>query len=77
MPRLLNLVPALRHDSLDISVRDDGRPVLVVLKGADEDGIVIVRTKPRMADVRILELSKAFLSLAKSRERNFTSGLIM
>jgi hypothetical protein len=77
MPRLLNLVPALRHDSLDISVSDDGRPVLVVLKGADEDGIVIVRTKPRMADVRILELSKAFLSLAKSRERNFTSGLIM
>jgi hypothetical protein len=77
IPRLLNLVPALRHDNRDMSVRDEGRPVLVVRKGAEEEGIVIVRTKPRMAEVRIRELSNASLSCATSRDRNLTRGLII
>lgn len=77
IPRLLNLVPALRHESRDMRVKDDGSPVLVVRSGADEDGIVIVRTKPRMADVRIPELSSASLSRFTSRDRNLSSGLII
>jgi hypothetical protein len=77
MPRLLNLVPALRHDSRDMSVKDEGRPILDVLTGAEEGGIVIVRTKPRIAEVRSPELSRAALSRATSRLRNFTRGPIM
>lgn len=77
IPRLLNLVPALRHDSRDIRVKEDGSPVLVDRKGAEEEGIVIVRTNPRMADVSIRELSNASLSCGKSRDRNLIRGLIM
>jgi hypothetical protein len=77
MPRLLNLVPALRHDSRDMRVNDDGSPVLVVRRGAEEEGIVIVRTNPRMADVRIPELSSASLSRFTSRDRNLSNGLII
>jgi hypothetical protein len=62
MPRLLNRVPALKHESRDIKVKDDGRPVFDVLAGAEEGGIVIVRTNPRIADVRIPDLSRDFLS---------------
>lgn len=77
IPRLLNLVPALRHDKRDIRVREDGSPVLIVRKGADEEGIVIVSTNPRMADVSIRELSNAALSCGRSRDRNLIKGLIM
>jgi hypothetical protein len=77
IPRLLNLVPALRQDKREMRVNDDGSPVLVVRSGAEEEGIVIVRTKPRIADVRIPELSNASLSRFTSRDRNFTSGLII
>ena len=58
-------------------VRKEGRRVCAVRRGAEEAGIVIVRTKPRMADVRIRELSNASLSCATSRDRNRTRGLIM
>ena len=77
MPRELNLVPARLHESRDIRVNEDGRPVLDVRSGAEEEGMVIVRTNPRMADVRILEWSNASLSWATKRERNLTRGLIM
>lgn len=77
IPRLLNLVPALRHDNRDIKVSEDGSPVLVVRRGADDEGMVIVRTNPRMADVSIRELSNASLSCGRSRDLNFTRGLIM
>jgi hypothetical protein len=73
----LNLVPALRHDKREIRVNDEGSPTLEALSGAEEDGIVIVRTKPRIADVRILELSNASLSRATSLDRNLTKGPIM
>jgi hypothetical protein len=42
-----------------MSVREDGRPVFEVLNGAEDEGIVMVRTNPRMADVSIRELSNA------------------
>jgi len=77
IPRLLNLVPARRHDKRDIKVKADGRRVFEVLNGAEEDGMVMVRTKPRIADVRIRVLSKASLSCATSRDRNFIKGLII
>ncbi len=59
MPRLLNRVPALRHDSREINVKDEGNPELDVRIGADDKGIVMVRTKPRMADVKIRDASRA------------------
>ena len=77
IPRLLNLVPALRHDRREMRVSDDGRPVLLVRSGEEEEGIVIVETKPRMADVRIPELSSASLSRLTNRDRNLSSGLII
>jgi hypothetical protein len=77
IPRLLNLVPALRHERREMRVSDDGRPVLVVRSGEEEEGIVIVETKPRIADVRIPELSSASLSRLTSRDRNLSSGLII
>ena len=60
-----------------MSVKEDGRRVCDVRRGAEEEGIVIVRTNPRIADVRIRELSNASLSCATSRDRNRTKGLIM
>lgn len=77
IPRLLNLVPALRQDNRDMSVKEEGRPVLDVRRGADEEGIVMLRTKPRMAEVRIREWSNAALSCGSSRDRNWTRGLII
>jgi hypothetical protein len=59
IPRLLNRVPALRQERRDIKVREEGRPDLVLLIGADDKGIVMVRTKPRIADVRIRDSSKS------------------
>jgi hypothetical protein len=77
IPRLLNLVPALRHDRREISVNQDGSPDLEVRRGAEEGGIVIVATNPRIADVNILELSRASFSREAKRERNLTRGPIM
>ncbi len=77
MPRLLNRVPALRQERRDIKVRDEGRPDLVLLIGADDKGIVMVSTKPRIADVRIRDSSKSCRSLGSSCDRNLTNGLIM
>jgi len=77
IPRELNRVPALRHDNREMSVKDDGRPVLVVRNGADDEGMVMVRTKPRMADVRMRDLSKASRSCATKRDRNSTRGAII
>lgn len=66
MPLLLNLVPALRHDNRDISVKFEGKPVFIGLIGEDDIGIVIVSTNPRIAEVRILEASRASLSRSTS-----------
>ena len=77
MPRALNLVPALRLDSLEIKVKVDGNPVLEDLAGDDTAGMLIVLTKPRMADVRIFDASRASLSRGDNRERKSTSGRIM
>jgi hypothetical protein len=60
-----------------MSVSEEGSLACVVRRGADAEGIVMVRTKPRMADVRIRDLSRALLSCATSRDRNRTNGLIM
>lgn len=55
----------------------EGIPFLDVLSGEELCGIVIVLQKPRMADVRIREVSSASRSCGMSRERNCTRGLII
>ena len=62
MPRALNLVPALREESLEIIVREDDKFDGVRFSGAEDAGIVRVLTKPRMTEVSIREQSRASLS---------------
>jgi len=77
IPLLLNLVPALRHDNLEINVNKEGNPLLGFLIGADELGTVIVSTNPRIAEVRIREASSSALSWSNNSERNLTNGPII
>jgi hypothetical protein len=77
MPRALNLVPALLQDNREIRVSEEGNPDPRVLIGADEEGTVIVRAKPRMADVRIPEASKAAFSRGAKRDLKSTRGWII
>jgi hypothetical protein len=77
IPLLLNLVPALRHDNREINVNKEGNPLLGILIGADELGTVIVRTNPRITEVRIREASSSALSWSSNSERNLTSGPII
>lgn len=49
----------------------------VALRGEEDIGMVIVKQKPLMAEVRIREESSASLSFGMSRDRNWTRGLIM
>jgi hypothetical protein len=60
IPRLLKRVPALRQDKRDIKVSDAGKPAALVVRiGADDIGMVLVKTKPRIADVKIRDASSA------------------
>jgi hypothetical protein len=77
MPRELNLVPARLHDSLDMTVKYDGKPVLAELNGAEDCGMAQVLQKPRIAEVNILDASSASLSCFWSLDRNNTRGRIM
>lgn len=77
IPRALKRVPARRHDSRDIRVKNDGIPLLGAFTGDELCGMVIVLQNPRTAEVRIREASKASRSCGMSRDRNCTSGLIM
>jgi hypothetical protein len=77
MPRLLNLVPALRQDRREIKVRAEGKPEVVVRIGADDRGMVIVSTKPRMADVKIRDASNTSFSCGTNCDLNLTKGWIM
>ena len=49
----------------------------MLLIGADDIGIVMVRTKPRIADVRIRDSSNSPRSCGSSCDRNLTNGLII
>ena len=44
MPLALNLVPARRHESREISVNVDGKCNLILVKGLNDAGIVTVET---------------------------------
>src|SRR4051794_29828828 len=77
MPLELNLVPALLHDSRDMTVRWEGSPVLAELSGAEFCGIAQLLQKPRIAEVSTLEASSASRSCFCSRDRNRTRGRIM
>jgi hypothetical protein len=65
------------HDSREISVNAEGRPLFGVLIGAEEFGKVIVSTNPRITEVKIREASNSIRSCSSSSERNFTRGPIM
>jgi hypothetical protein len=58
-------------------VINEGMPDLTFFRGEELSGMVIVLQKPRIAEVSIREESRAVLSWGKSRERNWTRGLIM
>lgn len=60
-----------------MTVKNEGRPVLTTRSGAEAWGMAIVEQKPRIADVRIREMSRASRSWDKSRDRNWTKGPIM
>lgn len=60
-----------------MTVRYEGNPDPIARRGAEDCGIVIVKQNPRMADVSILEASRASLSWASRRDRNCTRGWIM
>ena len=60
-----------------MSVSVEGRPLFFVLRGEEDEGIVMVSTNPRIAEVSMRELSRASLSCSTKRERNLTRGLIM
>jgi hypothetical protein len=77
MPLLLNLVPALRQDRREINVRAEGKPDVFVRIGADDRGMVMVSTNPRMADVRIRDASNASFSWGSNCDLNLTRGWIM
>lgn len=77
MPRELNLVPARLQDSLEMTVKVDGRLLFRALRGEEEVGMVTVDTNPLMADVRIRDESSMDFSCAASRERNLMRGSIM
>ena len=77
MPRALNRVPALRHDKRETRVNVDGKPVFDVRVGDDAAGILMVLTKPLMAEVNIFEESKAPRSLSDSLDLKSTNGCIM
>jgi hypothetical protein len=77
IPRALNRVPALLHDNLEMSVIEEGNPERAVRIGAEEEGTVIVRANPRIADVRMPEASKPSFSRGESRDLKSTKGWIM
>jgi len=73
----LNLVPALLQDKREIKVKDEGNPDRLPRIGDEEAGTVIVRAKPRIADVNILEASRAPFSRCDSLDLKSTKGCIM
>ena len=77
MPLELNLVPARRQESRDISVSVEGRLLFKALRGEAEAGIVIEETKPLIAEVSIRDESSISFSCFASRERNLMRGFIM
>ena len=77
IPRALNLVPALLQDNREMRVIDDGKPVRGVRIGAEEEGMVIVRAKPRIADVRMPDASSALFCRGANRDLKSTNGWIM
>ena len=77
IPLELKRVPARLHDRREMRERNEGSLEDFGATGAAVWGIVMVPQKPRMAEVKILELSKASLSGGISRDLNLIKGLIM
>lgn len=70
-------MPARLQERRESTLRLEGRFVLLSLTGDEDDGIVMVETKPRMAKVRILEESNKSFSWLDNRDRNLTKGDII